>query len=123
MTYTVLLDFNSDKAAVESEEKSKFIRSILEALSIEVDFWPAEQAALSIENKIKLRHMLNELGLIIRELADGTLEVYFEQQLIGEWSKPFYVLKTDLSQVDPKKKLYLEMHVSFSSPLFEEQAN
>lgn len=122
MTYTVLLDFNSDKNAVESEEKSKFIRSILEALDIEVDFWPADEA-LNIEKKVKLRQVLNELGLIICENADGTLEVYFEQQLIGEWRKPFYVLKKDLGQIDPKKKLYLEMHVSFASPLFEEKSD
>lgn len=123
MTYTVLLDSNANKTAVESEEKAKFVRSILESLSIEVDFWPAEEAVLTIEKKIQLRQMLSELGLIILEQVDGTLEVYFEQKLIGEWRKPFYVLKTDLNQVDPRKKLYLEMHVSFSSPLFEEQAN
>lgn len=118
MTYTLLLDFNSDKTAVEGEEKAKFILSILEALDVEIDFWsPIEP--LSIENKIKLRQILNDLGLIILENVDGSIEVYFEQKLIGEWRQPFYVLKKDLTKIDPKKKLYLEMHVSFSSPLFE----
>jgi len=121
MTYTVLLDFNSNKRAVEDEEKAKFIRSILEAMNIEVDFWSPQETTLTIETKIKLRELLSELGLIILETTDGEVEIYFEQKLIGEWRKPFYMLKKDLSQVDPRKKLYLEMHVTFSSPLFEEQ--
>lgn len=120
MTYTVLLDTNTDKRSVEAEEKAKFIRSILAAMDIEVEFWSPEEATLSVENKIKLREMLGLLGIIILETAEGELQVYFEQKLIGEWRKPFYMLKKDLSQVDPRKKLYLEMHVTFSSALLEE---
>lgn len=121
-TYTVLLDYNVDRTGVESEEKLKFIRSILEALDVEVDseVWPEPpETSLTLENKIKLRQQLSSLGLIILEQSDGSLEVYHDNQMIGEWKQPFYVLKTDPSQIDPKKKLYLEMHVSFSSPLFE----
>ncbi len=118
MTYTVLLDVRADRLSAESEEKAKFLRTVLKAMNVEVDDLWAPDEELTQENKIKLRGRFNELGLIVLDNVGGTFEVWFESQPIATMEKPSYVLKRDLDVLDPKKQLYLEMHVSFSSPLF-----
>jgi hypothetical protein len=119
MTYTVLLDSTADLKQCEGEQKAEFIRSILEAMDIHPEFWPPEESILSVETKIKLRALLLEQELIIVESVDGALEIYSARKKIAEWSKPKYVRKIDASQVDPRKKIYLEMRVTCSS-VFEE---
>lgn len=121
MTYTVLLDSNANTRECEDEERSKFIRSILESLSVDLEFWPSDKTVFTTEERISLRGLLKELDLTIVENVDGSLEVYFERKQIGEWRKPNYVLKSDPKEPDPKKRLYLEMHVTFTS-VFEESA-
>lgn len=118
MTYTVLLDVRADRLSAEGEEKAKFLRMVLEAMNVEIDDLWAEGTELSIDTKLKLRGRFNELGLIVLDNVGGTFEVWFESQPIAVMEKPSYVLKRDLDVPDPKKQLYLEMHVSFSSPLF-----
>lgn len=123
MTYTVLLDANADLKQQEAEQKAEFIRSILEALDIRPDFWPPEESVLSVENRVKLRELLRQNELIIVESVDGALEIYLERDKIAEWRKPKYIRKIDASQRDPKKKIYLEMHVTCSSVWEEPNEN
>jgi hypothetical protein len=46
--------------------------------------------------------------------------VYIDNELVGEWHKCTYKLKKDLRQLDPKKRIYLEMQIDYWS-IFEEQ--
>lgn len=119
MNYTVLLDSDSDTKKAEHEEKSKFIRTILETLNIDVSFWDPEHFILSVDERIRLRDHITKFDIKIIESSDGEIEIYFESKPIAKWSKPQYKLKRDYRAIDPKKKLFLEMQVNFSS-VFED---
>lgn len=120
MKYTILLSHNEDTKQVELEEQTRFVRSILEALGIPLDFWNSAEP-LSLETKLKLRGVLNEYQIIILDDNDGKIEIYHEHNVIAVWHKCEYVLKQDLSQIDPNKKLYLEMRVNTQSIFDEEE--
>ncbi|HEY4877143.1 MAG TPA: hypothetical protein VIH86_16305 [Puia sp.] len=117
MRYTILLNRDEKTKAVEAQEQARFIKAILEALDILPDWNPDE--SLTIDSKIKFRKDLNTYNIHIADDADGGLKIYANNEVIGEWKKSKYILKTDRSQIDPNKKLYLEMHIDFWS-IFEE---
>jgi len=50
---------------------------------------------------------------------DGGLKIYHEKDIIGEWFKCEYILKKDIGEIDPRKKLFFEMKVNFWS-VFED---
>lgn len=115
MKNIILLNSNENTKQVEEEEKTRFVRSILESIGLPLeDLWD-EEGYLSVENKIKLRGILSAHDIQIIDDYDGELQIYAAHQLIGEWKKCEYVLKKDLAQLDPSKKLYLEMHVNYWS--------
>jgi hypothetical protein len=112
----ILLNSNENTKQVEEEEKSIFVRSILEHLGLPIhDIWNDEHIDLSIEERIKLRGILSSFDVSIINEGDGNLKIYVDKETIGEWKKPTYVLKRDYSQIDPKKFLFLEMHTEFWS--------
>lgn len=78
-----------------------------------------ENTTLSINQKVELRTMLKSFDVRILDNFNGHMQVYVADEKIAEWNKPFYVLKTDLRELDPKKKLYYEMHTDYST-IFEE---
>ncbi len=119
MKSTLLLNSNENTRKVEDEEKSRFMRSILEIMGVPIDeFWIPDQS-LSVEDKIKLRSILSTYNIQVIDDLDGSLQMYVDGQLIAEWKKCEYKLRRDLSQLDPTKQLYLEMQVNFWS-IFEE---
>jgi len=120
MQGTILLNYNENVKQVEEEEKSRFLRNLLEQMGVEVDdFWTSE-TALSIEQRIKLRSILATYGIQVIDDLDGHMQIYVERELVGEWFKSTYKLKRDLRELDPKKQLYMEMTINFWS-IFEEQ--
>lgn len=123
MKSTILLDKEENTRRVEEEEKSKFIRYVLEQMGIPVDeFWTNPESILTVEEKIKLREILHAYNVIIIDSLDGHLQMYVENDLVAEWHKPYYKLKTDLRQINPYKRLYLEMNLEFWS-VFDQQEN
>jgi hypothetical protein len=114
----ILLNSNENTHLVEEEEKAKFIRALLEEIGLPLEGIWDEDGQLSIEGKIKLRSILSTYQIQIIDSMDGELQVYHEDKIIGEFKKCNYVLKKDLKEKDPRKKLYLEMHVEYSS-IFE----
>jgi len=119
MDYKVLLAVSTNVEDAKSEEKFRFIRHVIEALNINLDFWDSEEFPLSIETRRKLRQLQNEYDLVIRDDPDGGVEVFCDNQIIATWRQPTFILKHDHSQIDPKKQLYLEMQVGFTS-IFED---
>lgn len=117
MEYCILLNRNEDTKSVEGQEQSRFIKSILEALEVPIEFNPDE--ALSIENRQKLRHHFKEFNLHIIDDINGGIKVYVGEDLIGEWYKSTYKLKQDLTQKHHQDRLFLEMLVKFWT-IFEE---
>lgn len=128
MRYTVLLDSNANTKKAESEEKLKFLRSVIECLQINpqidedkhlLDILDPDKGSLEPEERRLLREVFSKFDLTVVEEGDGSLHIYHERNKIAEWEKPNYVLKRDLKEVNPHKVLYLEMNISCSS-VFEE---
>ena len=120
MNGTILLNYNENTRQVEEEEKTRFLRALLEQMGVPIsDFW-TEDSPLTIENKIKLKDTLIAYGVQVIDDLDGFLEVYVEGEKVGEWNKCTYKLKRDLKQLDPRKQLYLEMEVNCWT-IFEQQ--
>lgn len=118
----ILLNSNENTAKVEEEEKSRFFRSILEILGVPIsDIW-IEDKELTVENKIKLNSLLQSYSIKTVDSRDGELDIYVEDNLIARWNKCRYILKRDLLELDPRKKLYIEMHTDFWS-IFEDNTN
>ena len=120
MRYTILLDKNEKTQEVETQEQARFVRTLLDSLEVPIEWNPDE--SFTIENKIQFKKSLNVYNISIVDDADGGLKVYVNNEIIGEWRKCKYKLREDLSQLDPNKKLYLEMDVNFWS-IFEETTN
>lgn len=122
MQGTILLSYNDNVHSVEEEEKTRFLRSILEQMGLPIqEFW-ADDSLLNIEQKIKLRNLMAMYSIQVIDDRDGHLAIFVEGELVGEWNKCTYKLKRDPSQIDRRKQLYLEMEVNCWS-LFEESQN
>jgi hypothetical protein len=117
MKYTVLLDSSSNLREIEAEEQIKFVVSIIEALEIPFE-WDSN-APFSVLDKLRLRKVLAQYNASIIDDMEGGIKIFLERDQIAQWHKSTYILKEDLSQVDPRKKLFIEMSCSFDS-IFEE---
>lgn len=120
MQYTVLLSKTEKTKEIEQQEQDRFIKSILEALEVPIEFDP--DIPQTIEQKRKFRQELRDFKLQIINDIDGGVKIFVGDDLIAEWYKSSYKLKQDLSQVNPNDKLYLEMQVNFWS-MFEDEEN
>ena len=119
MKATILLNHNENTRIVEEEEKTRFLKDILEKMGLPVqEFWSTE-TSLSIDQRIKLRDILVSYGIQVIDDLDGNMQIYVEGEKIAEWFKCSYKLKRDLRRLDPRKQLYLEMQITCWS-LFEE---
>lgn len=120
MKGTLLLNYDENIKIVEEEEKNRFLYSLLDQMGIPVsDFWTSG-TNLSIEQRIKLRNILSTYNIEVIDDLDGNMQIYVEDELVGEWHKCSYKLKKDLRQINPKKRIYLEMCINYWS-IFEEQ--
>lgn len=120
MNGTILLNYNENTKRVEDEEKTRFLRTLLEQMGVPIsDFW-TDDGSLTVEHRIKLRNTLITYGVQVIDDLDGHLQIYVEGEKVGEWNKCTYKLKRDLKQLDPKKQLYLEMEVNCWT-IFEQQ--
>lgn len=115
MQGTILLNSNENTRKIEEEEKTRFVRSVLESLGLPIEGLWDENGELSLDNKMKLRELLAAFSIEIIDDFDGELRIYVERELVGEWKKCEYILKKDLTQIDPAKKFYLEMKVNYWS--------
>lgn len=114
MKATILINYDENIKKVEEEERNRFLKSLLDQLTIPTDdFWTIEDSSLtlSVDQRIKLRQVLLREGIQIIEDLEGFMQVFINNELVGSWNKPHYVLKKDLSQLDPKKQLYIEMNI------------
>lgn len=110
MKATVLLNYNESTRKVEEEERTRFLRNVLEQMGIPVnEFWSEESVNLTVSQKIKLRQILSTYSVQVLDDVDGNLQIFMDNEKIASWEKPLYKLKKDLREIDPRKKLYLEM--------------
>ena len=126
MKQIILLNHNENTKQVEAEEKARFLRSLLLQMfdnteaAEKVEFiWP-EETVLTTEQKMELRQLLAIYNLHVIDTPE-TMEVYLEKEKIASMYKPAYKMKTDLSQPDKKKQVYLEMTVESFSVFDQEE--
>lgn len=120
MKGTILLNHYENTKQVEEEEKRRFLRSLLDQMGIppdQLEFWSSDEP-LTIEQRMQLRKILSSYNIQVIDDPDD-MSIYVDNQKVASWSKPHYKLKGDPSQLDPKKRLYLEMGIECWS-LFEE---
>lgn len=121
MKSIILLNHNENTKQVEAEEKSKFLKDLLEKMGIEIsEFWDDDTILLSVDQKIKLRNILTTYAIKVIDDLDGHMQIFVEGELVGEWNKCTYKLKQDLYEIDKKKQFFLEMEVNCWT-LFEQQ--
>lgn len=121
MKGTILLNYDDNTHQVEEEEKTRFLKTMLEQMGVPInDFWTAD-TSLTVNQKIKLRGILATYAIQVIDDLDGNMQVYVEGEKVGEWHKCTYKLKRDLRQLDPRKQLYLEMEVDCWTIFEEEQ--
>lgn len=126
---TILLNYQEDTRQVEAEEKSRFLRGILEHCFQDIpemlqqvsEVWGETIGDLPVEQKIKLRNLLANNSLQVIDDLDGRLKIYLENDLIGEWDKVKYCLRKDLQVKDPKKRIFLEMNIKCWTCFDEEE--
>lgn len=119
MKATILLNSSENTHQIEEEEKTRFLRDILEQATVPIqEFWTAD-GPLSLEQRMRLRGILSTYDIQVIDDLDGNMQIYVGTEKIAEFFKPTYKLRRDLRQLDPRKQLYLEMYCECWS-LFEE---
>ena len=112
------MNYNENTKQVEEEEKSRFLREILiqcfenTEIAFQIQNIWVTDGVLSTDQKVKLRGILTTYGIQIIDDLDGHLQIFLEDELIGEWHKCTYKLRRDLRVTDPRKRVYLEMEVN-----------
>lgn len=106
-----------DYKTIEKEERNKFVKGVLKEIGIPLDdVWP--DVELTTDQKIALRQLLGKYDVLLTGQA-GNVEIYVGDELVGKWNRPRYRLRVDNTQLDPSKKVFLEMAIECSS-VFDE---
>lgn len=108
MSEDIILVNHHEAAQIEHEEKTIWLRGIFEKIGIPLGFWPENPTMKDLR---KMRGVLLAEKIEIIDDNNSGLEVYFDGDLIAEWRKPFYKLKRDPNIIDPRYRVYLEMHL------------
>jgi hypothetical protein len=112
MQYIKTFSRSENIEKIETIEQARFIKSILETLDIPAN-WNVERE-LTFQEKTELKQIFNKYDILIIE-KNGGIKIFIDSELVAEWYKPIYKLKEDVKQPDRKKKLIVEMSVSFWS--------
>ena len=131
MKSILLLSYNEDTAKVEEEEKSIFLRTILERCFVNTPVIDHIYAIyntdapmpLTVSKKMELRGILTTYNIMVIDGIDGALRIFLDNEEIGGFEKPKYKLKTDQEETNPKKRIYLEMELNFWSSFDTEEDN
>lgn len=119
MKNIILLDYDANTKDVETEERDKFLHSLLSEMGIPIiNLWNLNDEITPIQ-KAELRNSLKNYNVQVIDESDGTMEVYVENKIVGRWNKPLYQIKRDYSKLDKKKQLYIELKLDYWS-IFEE---
>ncbi len=115
---TSILANREDARKVEAEAQHDFIFFILESMEIPTDileecFPEAGLEEFGVEEKIKLRKYLRQFGVHIIHDYDGGIKVYVDKEVVAEWKKCRFSLREDSSAIDPKDRLYVEVHINY----------
>ncbi len=96
---------------VEEEWRLEFIYYVLSNIGIPEDVLDEcfPEDGITVRHRIKLRHHMKAFDVTIVDDRDGGIKIFFERDVIAEWKKCKFVLREDLKEVDPSKRLYTEI--------------
>ena len=114
MQNIILLNLDENIKLVEEQESSRFIRTILESMGVDLsELWTDDK--LDIQQKIKIREILAQYQIKIIAAPSGNISIYLDNELIAEWHKPECIVRFDNDEIDIKKKFYVEMRTNYTS--------
>jgi hypothetical protein len=98
----------------EKEWQYEFIYYVLESIGIPEEVltgcFPEEgMGSMTVIHKIELRKQMNKFGVVIVDDRDGGIRIFVDSDKVAEWKKCRFVLREDLEEVDPSKRLYIEI--------------
>lgn len=114
MKYNVIANYDpgSINEAVE-EEKLQFMFFVLESMGLELEECFPESLnpkAITVEHRVKLNELLDKYNISIIDHKDKTFDIYLEKDKIASWKKHWVELKKDFSEINPKRRVYVEIH-------------
>jgi hypothetical protein len=115
MKYSVITnyDIKSISSAIE-EEKLQFLVFVLDSMGINLDGCfpdPLDPKLVTVDHRTKLRDILEKYNILIVDNKDKTFDIYLEKDKIASWKKHWVELKKDFSEIDPKKKIYVNINL------------
>ena len=110
MKTSIYID-REDVRKTEEQEKFTWTINVISNIGITSDELeiPENVEELSVEFRKNMRALLQKFDVKIVDEHDGNIKIYVEDNLIAEWHKPQYILRTDLSAIEPSKRLFVEM--------------
>jgi len=124
MKYKVISNYTpGDINEAIEEEKLQFIVFVLESMGVDLEGCFPEtlnQKEITVEHRIKLKEILEKYNISIINNKDKTFDVFLEKDKIASWFKHWVELKKDFSEIDPKRRIYVEIHLECWS-VFEEK--
>lgn len=124
MKYKVIANYKpGDINEAIEEEKLQFIIFVLESMGLDLEGCfpdPLNQKDITVEHRIKLKEILDKYNISILNNKDKTFDIYLEKDKIASWLKHWVELKKDFSEIDPRRRIYVEIHLECWS-VFEEK--
>lgn len=112
----ILIDRDNFRSA-EQQKQHEFVCHVLSQMGIPedqlIDCLSEDVKDFSVEQKIKLRALLNKFNVNVIDDRDGGIKIYLDREIVAEWKKSYFFLKEDPDEIDPSKKIYAEMHMDF----------
>ena len=118
---------------VEEEWKYEFIIYVFQGMGMPAElleqYFPESYEDFGISQKKELKKFLNKEGIVIIDDCDGGLKFYMDQVrsenniehvLIATWKKCRFNYREDPKEIDPAKKIYVEV-VADPWVIFEEE--
>jgi hypothetical protein len=107
-----------DFSTAETEEKELFIKDVLTKIGIPLEgVWPEDRLE-TVEDKIEFRKLMDFYNVDILDDGDRGVKIYVNDDVIAEWKKPKYILRTDYQARRPVDRIFYEMIINFWS-MFE----
>lgn len=92
VSFTAKSDLGQERKVAENL-RHQWIQYVLENTGINWEGCFEEVPEnLTIEQKAKIRKILEQNKIIIKDNFDGSVDIYVEEEKIGSWYKPYYIL-------------------------------
>jgi hypothetical protein len=122
MNFTANADRGEEKNVVE-KLRYQWIQFILEQTGADLEDCFSESGDpedATILQKALLRKKLDQNKITVKDIHDGSLEIYVEEERIAYWNKPYFRLRIDNNKINKKNQQYIEIDMGCWS-IFDEE--